>query len=86
MQLKRCTTYGKHHGYRQDGHLDLPHRAGAQGASLPTAAEREHRSVANMVEVLVLDWCGRTGIAIPEQAELFPPAATRDGRNPTRSK
>jgi hypothetical protein len=39
--------------------------------ALRAAAEREHRSIANMVEVLIRDWCGRNGIAIPEQAALF---------------
>lgn len=46
--------------------------------ALRAAAEREHRSIANMVEVLIRDWCGRNGIAIPEQSALFdegePPA------------
>ncbi len=36
--------------------------------ALRAAAEREHRSIANMVEVMVLDYCGRNGIAVPEQA------------------
>lgn len=35
--------------------------------ALRMAAEREHRSLANMVEVLIRDYCGRNGIAIPEQ-------------------
>lgn len=35
--------------------------------ALRTAAAREHRSVANMVEVLIRDYCGRHGITIPEQ-------------------
>ena len=39
--------------------------------ALRTAAEREHRSIANMVEVLILDHCGRNGIPIPEQGDLF---------------
>lgn len=39
--------------------------------ALRTAAAREHRSIANMVEVLIRDYCGRNGIAIPEQAYLF---------------
>jgi hypothetical protein len=39
--------------------------------ALRTAAEREHRSIANMVEVLIRDYCERNGIAIPEQTELF---------------
>ena len=34
--------------------------------ALRTAAQNEHRSIANMVEVLIRDYCGRTGIAIPE--------------------
>lgn len=34
--------------------------------ALRTAADREHRSVANMVEVLIRDYCGRNGIAIRE--------------------
>lgn len=36
------------------------------------AAAREHRSVANMVEMLIRRHCGETGIVIPEQNELFP--------------
>ena len=37
--------------------------------ALRTAAAREHRSIANMVEVLIRDYCGRNGIAIPENNE-----------------
>lgn len=54
--------------------------------ALRAAADREHRSIANMVEVLIRDWCGRNGITIPEQAALFeepPPAA---GATRERSK
>ncbi len=32
------------------------------------AAAREHRSVANMVEMLIRRHCDETGIQIPEQA------------------
>jgi len=32
--------------------------------ALRTAAEREHRSITNMVEVLIRDHCGRKGIKI----------------------
>lgn len=39
--------------------------------ALRAAAEREHRSIANMVEVLIRDYCGKNGIAIPEQGALF---------------
>lgn len=34
--------------------------------ALRTAAGREHRSIANMVEILTSDCCGRNGIAIGE--------------------
>jgi len=36
--------------------------------ALRTAAHQEHRSIANMVEVLIRDYCGRNGIAIPDSA------------------
>lgn len=32
--------------------------------ALRTAASREHRSVANMVEVLIRDYCEKNGIAV----------------------
>ena len=35
-------------------------------AGLKAAAEQEHRSIANMVEVLIRDYCGRHGIEIRE--------------------
>jgi hypothetical protein len=35
--------------------------------ALREAADREHRSIANMVEVLIRDYCGRNKIAISEQ-------------------
>ncbi len=34
------------------------------------AAAREHRSVANMVEMLIRKHCTEVGISIPEQGEL----------------
>ena len=36
-----------------------------------TAADREHRSTANMIEVLIREDCARNGIKIPERAPLF---------------
>lgn len=30
--------------------------------ALRTAAEQEHRSIANMVEVMIREYCGRVGI------------------------
>ena len=35
------------------------------------AALREHRSVANLVELLIRQHCAAAGIEIPEQSELF---------------
>ncbi len=35
------------------------------------AAARDHRSVANMIEILIRSHCEQTGIPIPEQSELF---------------
>jgi hypothetical protein len=35
-------------------------------AGLKAVAEQEHRSIANMVEVLIRDDCGQRGIEIPE--------------------
>jgi len=35
------------------------------------AADLEHRSVANMVEMLIRRYCDETGIIVPEQNELF---------------
>ncbi len=40
---------------------------GLKGA-LRTAAEQEHRSIANMVEVMIREYCGRVGVAITEQS------------------
>jgi hypothetical protein len=36
------------------------------------AAAREHRSVANMVEMLIRRHCDQSGITIPEQNDFFP--------------
>jgi hypothetical protein len=34
--------------------------------ALRTAAEREHRSIANMVEVMIREYCGRAGVPIED--------------------
>ena len=39
--------------------------------ALRTAADREHRSIANMVEVLIRDYCERNGITIQEKRALL---------------
>lgn len=38
---------------------------------LKAMAERERRSLANMIEVMIRDYCGRNGVKVPEQGELF---------------
>ena len=38
-------------------------------------AEQEHRSLANMIEVMIRDYCQRHNVSIPEQRTLF------DGEN-----
>jgi len=35
------------------------------------AAKQDHRSVANMIELLIRQHCEKEGIPIPEQQELF---------------
>ena len=41
-------------------------------AAVREAAAREHRSVANMVEMLIRRHCDETGITIPEQMDNSP--------------
>ena len=38
--------------------------------AIRVAADRERRSVASMVEILILKHCKEVGISIPEQQEL----------------
>ena len=38
--------------------------------AIRVAANREHRSVANMMEMLIRRHCMEVGISIPEQGEL----------------
>jgi hypothetical protein len=37
--------------------------------ALRAAAQQEHRSIANMVEVLIRDYCERHGIAVAKPAD-----------------
>jgi hypothetical protein len=39
--------------------------------ALRIAAKQEHRSIANMVEVLIRQHCEAVGVSIPEQQEFF---------------
>jgi hypothetical protein len=43
----------------------------AMKEALRAAAENEHRSIANMVEVLIREYWQRKGQNIPEQTTLF---------------
>lgn len=49
--------------------------------ALRTAAAREHRSISNMVEVLIRDYCGRKGIPIDES-----PADQQQDRTDMKNK
>jgi hypothetical protein len=42
--------------------------------ALRTAAEQEHRSIANMVAVLIMDYCDKNGIPIEKTKQ----AGTKD--------
>ena len=39
--------------------------------ALRIAALKDHRSIANLVEILIRQHCQQVGISIPEQSELF---------------
>ena len=54
--------------------------------ALRAAAEQEHRSIANMVEVMIREYCGRNGVAISEQAAHFEEPPLAAGATRARSK
>lgn len=39
--------------------------------ALRTTAELEHRSIANMIEIMIRDYCGRIGVEIVETGEVI---------------
>ena len=45
--------------------------------ALRTAAEQEHRSIANMVEVMIREYCGRAGVEIVERPALIEPRSRK---------
>ena len=45
--------------------------------ALRTDADREHRFIANMVAVMIRDYCGRNGITVQEQQALLLEAAPK---------
>lgn len=48
--------------------------------ALRAAAEREHRSIANMVEILIRAYCGQNGIEIPTKVSSSVPKSTKRKR------
>lgn len=52
-----------------DRYADISHRNQAEGVGI--TADWKHRSIANMVEVMIWNYCGRKGAAIAEPAALF---------------
>lgn len=49
-------------------------------AGLKAMAERERRSLANMIEVMIRDYCGRNGVKIDDSAN-DPSPITRNRQN-----
>lgn len=45
--------------------------------ALRAAAEQEHRSIANMVEVMIREYCGRVGVEVSED---LPTAGTKKSK------
>ena len=56
------------YGHRQDCHAHISYRPRTKEA-LRIAADQQHRSITNMVEVLIWGYCERHGIAIPHSEE-----------------
>ena len=50
--------------------------------ALRSAAENEHRSIANMVEVMIRDYCGRMGVPV----QAVPTAHMKSVRPTVRAK
>lgn len=47
-----------------------------------TAAEQEHRSIANMIEIMIRDYCGRVGVSIQETGKTLDSSLKRNaGKN-----
>lgn len=61
-------------GHAQAAHNVFPKLQAAGWEAEPpvcTAATHEHRSIANMVEVLIRDYCGEAGLASLSRATCF---------------
>ena len=44
---------------------------------LRLVAEQEHRSLANMIEMMIRDYCERHGVTVPQQGELLDDVSKR---------
>lgn len=51
--------------------------------ALRAAADQEHRSIANMVEVMIREYCGQAGVTIAEQ---HPPVSIRQSAKTSQKK
>jgi len=56
---------------RKDATLNLRIDPGLKEA-VREAALRDHRSISNLIELLIRKHCDTVGITIPEQSSLFP--------------
>ncbi len=63
-------THNRHMSPRKTATLNLRIDPALKEAAR-VAAFREHRSMANMIEVLIRKYCEEEGIHIPEQQSLF---------------
>jgi hypothetical protein len=52
-------------------------------AGLKAVAEQERRSLANMIEVMIRQYCGRSGVTIPE---LQAPLLKAEGKSPEQER
>jgi hypothetical protein len=48
--------------------------------ALRAAASKEHRSIANMVAVMIRDYCGRNGVPLHESEMPIAPSRGRRGK------
>ncbi|MDD3518368.1 MAG: hypothetical protein PHQ14_08465 [Chromatiales bacterium] len=53
--------------------------------ALRLVAQQDHRSIANMVELLIRQTCTERGIAIPEQQTLFDEESSHAKDHPART-
>jgi len=62
------TGFGRRYGHKKTATLTFRINPGLKEA-LRVAADQEHRSIANMVDVQIRGYCEQHGIAIPRPEE-----------------